>query len=55
MEIMNVPAYAQDRAFIVAREVDGIFWFWGAYNDRAKANEAAIEMDGVVFPNDATA
>ena len=49
--INNKPAYADDYEFIVARECDGEFWFWGAYENGFKAEQAAIEIDGVIFHN----
>lgn len=51
MTINNVPAYAEKYLFIVAREVEGEFWFWGAWNDEAKADEVAEEIGGKVFLN----
>lgn len=51
MEINNQPAYAKDYEFIVARNCDGEWWFWGAYADGYKAEQAALEINGVVFHN----
>lgn len=50
MNIMNKPTYADDYEFIVARECDGKFWFWGAYNDMTTADRAAAEIGGLIFP-----
>lgn len=47
--IMNLPAYAADYSFIVARHVDGAWWFWGAYHDREAAAHAAWQVGGEVF------
>lgn len=50
MTVQNVPEYAKNYEYIVARHVDGEYWFWGAWNDRNKANTIAIELkNGVVF------
>lgn len=46
--INNLPTYANEYKYIVARRVDGELWFWGAWNDRNKANEVAIEIGGEV-------
>lgn len=51
-EINNLPIYAKGYNYIVARDVDGELWFWGAWDDRNKANEAALELgNGVVIEN----
>lgn len=48
--IKNLPEYVKSGNYIVvAREVDGEFWFYGAYEDSAKANKAADMIDGYVF------
>ena len=52
MNINNVPAYAENMKYIVARRVNGQYWFWGAWNDRDRANEVAIEVGCVVFCNE---
>lgn len=52
MEIKNVPAYAINAEFIVARKVNKELWFWGAYGrDGIKAEKVASEIDGVVCHN----
>lgn len=51
MTINNKPAYADDYEFVVARECDNEFWFWGAYSDGFKAERVATEIDGVIFHN----
>lgn len=47
--IHNKPDYADDYEFVVARECDGEYWFWGAYENGFKADKAASEIGGVVF------
>ena len=47
--IKNLPGYANDYTYVVARKVDGEWWFWGAYNDFRAAGDAAWEIDGDVF------
>ena len=51
ININNKPAYADDYEFVVARECDGEYWFWGAYSDGFKAEQAATEIGGVIFHN----
>ena len=48
-KINNLPAYAQDYKYIVARLIDGGWWFYGAYNDGSKAERAAVECGGEIF------
>ena len=50
--INNLPKCAADYPYIVARFVDGNWWFWGAYSDRRRAANAAWEEDGEVFTQD---
>lgn len=53
MTVQNVAAYAKNYKYIVARHVDGQLWFWGAWNDRNKANDVAEELgNGVVVINE---
>ena len=47
--INNKPAYAHQYEYIVARLVDGELWFYGAWNDKAEADEVAHEVDGLVL------
>ena len=49
MKINNLPNNYKNYAFVVARWVDGEYWFWGCWNDRNAANEAALEEDGTTF------
>ena len=51
IKINNEPTYAKDYEFVVARLVDGEYWFWGAYADGFKAEQAATEIGGVIFHN----
>ena len=46
--INNLPTYANEYKYIVVRRVDEELWFWGAWNDRNKANEVALEISGEV-------
>jgi len=50
--INNLPTYANEYKYIVARRIDGELWFWGAWNDRNKANEVALEIEGEVVTNE---
>ena len=52
MTIQNVAEYAKNYKYIVVRRVDGELYFWGAWNDRNKANEVAIEIGGEVVTNE---
>lgn len=47
--IKNLPNYAKDYDFIVARNCDGQFWFYGAYETVEKAVEVAVAVDGHVI------
>lgn len=50
--INNKPDYAKDYEFIVARYVDGEYWFYGAYSDGFKADKVANEIfNAVIFHN----
>ena len=52
MMINNLPAYAKEYKYIVVRKIDKELWFWGAWNDMDKANEAAVEINGMVVTNE---
>lgn len=47
--IQNLPAYAADYRYTVARFVEGEWWFWGAYDELRRASHAAFEEGGEVF------
>lgn len=47
--ILNCSAYACDYAYIVARYVDGDWWFYGAWNEAERAHHTAMAVDGHVF------
>lgn len=49
VEMLGVPAYAQECKYIVAQQCDGEWWFWGAYDELTKAVDAALEIGGRVF------
>ena len=47
--INNVPEYAKEKGkYIVARYVDGEWWFYGAY-DKGPAGNVATDVGGEVF------
>lgn len=47
--INNVPEYAKEKdKYIVARYVDGAWWFYGAY-DKGTAGNVATDVGGEVF------
>ena len=49
--VENVANYAFEDEYqaIVARFVDGVYYFWGAYYTVADANQAADQIGGTVF------
>ena len=49
MKVNNLPVNYSKYAFIVARRANGELWFWGAFNNRDNANEAALEVCGIVL------
>lgn len=49
LNIINMPEYAKDYEFIVARKIDDYFWFWGAFADGFKAENVAREIGGVII------
>lgn len=51
VKINNLPNYANDYEFIVARKSGGEYWFWGAYSDVTRAERAAMEIGGAVIRN----
>lgn len=53
MNVNNLPAYAFAHHWIVARDIDGALWFYGAYDDREKADKVAETVSGIVVENSA--
>ena len=51
MNLMNMPEYADHYEFVVVREIDGDYWFWGAYSDGFKAEQVAMEIGGMIVHN----
>ena len=49
MKINNMTETAKTKKYIVAREVDGEYWFFSAWDDADKANEQALAFGGEVF------
>lgn len=51
IKVNNVPEYASEYDYIVCTLVDGELWFYGAYDDFARANMAAHEGNRVIIEN----
>ena len=51
LNVMNAPADAFDYEFVVVREIDGDYWFWGKYTDGFKAEQVALEVGGLIVHN----
>ena len=56
--VKNLPEYANEYKYIVASQIDGDLWFWGAWNDMKKAIRKCREEDNMrnceiykLFPN----
>ena len=49
--INNLPEYAIYHNYIVASVCDNNLWFYGAGDNKDKAQEAAKMIDGVVIEN----
>ena len=49
VEVNNVPSYAYENKYIVARLYDASLWFYGATNNTEEARRIATEMDGVII------
>lgn len=46
--VRNVPGYAYNgHPYWVVREVDGEYWFYGAYDTLVRAREVAAMVDGL--------
>ncbi len=49
MRVENVPSYAFEDTYVVARKYDGEWWFWGSFSDVRRATSVAFEIGGEVF------
>lgn len=49
--VKNLSSYAINYKYIVASDVDGDLWFYGAWNDESRAYEVAKNIRGVVVKN----
>ena len=49
LKINNLPKYAEDKKFIVVREIEDELWFYGAFDQPNQANECALEIGGIVL------
>lgn len=49
VNVNNVPAYAYEQNYIVAREIDGELWFWGAWLNADIAERAAGVVNGIMI------
>ena len=47
--IKNLPNWANEYQFVVARKVNGNWWFYDATNDFELAGEIARDCNGEVF------
>ena len=54
MTIKNVAPFATTKKFIVAREFEGDYWFFDAWNDFDDACTQAEEVHGCVIANNGT-
>lgn len=51
--INNVPEYAVNKSgYLLAREVDGEFWFYGLYDTQMQAINAQKKVGGAIFKKD---
>jgi len=49
IKVNNEPNNLNNYKYEVVFRSNGEYWFWGAFNDRARANQAAIEEGGEVW------
>ena len=47
--VQNVPHDME--TYVVARYVDGEYWYYGSWDDEDRASEVAAEIGGVVLEN----
>ena len=48
-KVNNLPD--EPKRYVVARLIDGEFWFWGSYEAEDRANRVAKDIEGVVLEN----
>ena len=48
-KVNNLPD--DSKKYVVARLIDGEFWFWGSYENEDRAKQAAKDIGGVVLEN----
>lgn len=51
VEVKNVPDYVEEhrQGYIVARYFDGALWFYAFWQDKAKAEACADELEGSIL------
>jgi hypothetical protein len=47
--VLNCEDYAKNYDFIVARQSEGEWWFWGGWDTESEAEKVADEMNGRAF------
>lgn len=49
-KVNNMSENALNYKYVVAKQYNGEWWFWGSWNDFSKATEAAVDLvnEGVV-------
>lgn len=52
VEVQNVPRYAAEHRYWVAKFGDGKLWFWGAWDDKLRADSIAKDVGGIVVENE---
>ena len=46
VKVNNAPNYTE--RYVVARIFEGELWYWGSWANKDEADEAALNVDGVV-------
>ena len=52
VQINNMPDIAWNRKYIVCRQMNNEYWYYGSYDDIERANYAAKEVDGWLIFNE---
>lgn len=50
--INNLPEYAHECPYLVVTVWNTELWFYGAYEDRKKAEDVAWQLDAVLLKNE---